>query len=191
MDFSSLTFEEMYQAVLQNNDDYDTLFFYAVTSTGIYCRPSCRSKAPKAENTVFFQFGADAQAAGYRPCKRCRSDLLDYQPMRDIAAQRKALMDSLPTEGRCWSQATDALGLSQKRLAEIFKAEYGVTPRGYVSDLRHREAQRQLAETDAEIIDIAYAVGFGSLSAFYKFFSERAGCSPAAYRKAHLPASKN
>ncbi len=179
----TLTFEEMYEAVLQNNESYDNIFFYAVKSTGIYCRPSCKSKAPKVENTEFFKNAEDALLAGYRPCKRCRSDLLSYKPMKDIAQKLKKLIDSMYYEINELHNEMEKIPLSNKRMVEIFKDEYGVTPSSYVNDLRFTEAKRLLEKSNDEIIDIAFAVGFGSLSAFYRFFKERANMSPAAYRK--------
>ncbi len=182
-DTSHMTFDEMHEAVIKNDESYDTVFFYAVKSTGIYCRPSCKSKAPKAENLEFFKTADEATATGYRPCKRCRSDLLDYKPMKEIAQRLKSLIDDMYNESKSLNTEMDNLGLSRKRMAEIFKDEYGVTPSVYVNNSRYKESMRLLKETDMEIIDIAYSVGFGSLSAFYKFFKERANMSPAAYRK--------
>ncbi len=178
-----LAFDEMYDAVIQNEENYDAVFFYAVKSTGIYCRPSCKSKAPKAENIEFYKTAEEAMKAGYRPCKRCRSDLLDYKPMKDMAEKLKNLIDAMFCEACDLNNEMDKIGLSRKRMVEVFKEEYGVTPSGYVNDLRYQEARRLLEQTDNEVIDIAYSVGFSSLSAFYKFFKERAKLSPAAYRK--------
>ncbi len=178
-----MTFDERYEAVIQNDENYDNMFFYAVKSTGIYCRPSCKSKAPKAENVVFFKTSKEAVEAGYRACKRCRSDLLDYKPMKKIAENLKMLIDDMFKEAENLNTEMEKLGLSRKRMVEVFKEEYGVTPSGYVNDLRYLEARRLLEQTDIEVIDIAYFVGFGSLSAFYKFFKERANMSPAAFRK--------
>ncbi len=178
-----LTSKEMYEAVLQNNESYDSVFFYAVKSTGIYCRPSCKSKAPKVENTEFFKSAEDALLAGYRPCKRCRSDLLDYKPMKDIAVKLKNLIDSMYYEINELHSEMEKIPLSNKRMVELFKEEYGITPSSYVNDLRLKEAKRLLEESNVEIIDIAFAVGFGSLSTFYRFFTERTNMSPAAYRK--------
>ncbi len=183
MGISGMSFDEMYNAVLQNDESYDTVFFYAVKSTGIYCRPSCKSKAPKPENVEFFKTSDEARSAGYRPCKRCRSELLDYKPMKEIALKLKNLIDDMFADVKDLNTQMDKLGLSRKRMVEVFKDEYGVTPSGYVADLRYKEARRLLEQTDNEIIDVAYSVGFGSLSAFYKFFKERADMSPAAYRK--------
>jgi AraC family transcriptional regulator of adaptative response / methylphosphotriester-DNA alkyltransferase methyltransferase len=129
----NMTDDEKWMAVMENNASYDGLFFYAVSSTGIYCRPSCKSKTPKRENILFFGTAGGAATAGFRPCNRCRSDLLDYQPVKEIA----------------------------------------------------EKARRLLAETDDEIIDIVYSTGFGSLSAFYRFFKSNAGQPPSGYRKQH------
>ncbi len=181
-----MTWEEMYEAVINNDQNYDTLFFYGVSSTGIYCRPSCKSRAPKKENIVFFYTAEQARAAGYRPCKRCRSDLLEYKPMQDMAEKIKKLMDAMPLEATQLQGEMNALGLSRKRVVEIFKDAYGVTPHAYMNDLRFAEAKALLEHSDAEIIDIAFSVGFGSVSAFYTFFKARAKLSPAAYRKENL-----
>ncbi len=180
---SNLSYEQMYQAVASNDENYDTLFLYAVKSTGIYCRPSCKSKTPKIENIEFFETSLAAKKAGYRPCKRCRSDLLEYKPMQEIALKLKDLIDDLFSDVDMLSDEINKIGLSRKRVVEIFKEEYGITPSRYVNELRYMEATRLIINTNKEIIDIAYLVGFGSLSAFYKFFKERAKMSPIAYRK--------
>ena len=84
-----MTEDEMYEAVITNDANYDGLFFYAVKSTGIFCRPSCRSKKPLRENVCYFSYAGEAMKAGFRPCKRCRSDLLSYHPMEEIAGMVK------------------------------------------------------------------------------------------------------
>ncbi len=174
---------EMYDAVISNDENYDTVFFYAVKSTGIYCRPSCKSRAPKAENIEYFKTADEAASAGYRPCKRCRSDLPLYNPTKNIANKLKNLIDDMFKEAESLNSQMDKLGLSRKRMVEVFKEEYGKTPSGYLNDLRYKEAVRLLEQTDNEVIDIAYSVGFSSLSAFYNFFKERANMTPVAYRK--------
>ncbi len=178
-----MTFDEMYSAIIENDENYDTLFFYAVKSTGIYCRPSCKSKIPQKKNVEFFNTLDEASQAGYRPCKRCRSDLLNYQPMKEIAEKLKKLIDKMYNESKELNSEMKKIGLSHKRMVEVFKEEYGITLSGYVNDLRFNEAKRQLAMTDVDIIEVAHAVGFSSLSSFYRFFKERAKVSPAVYRK--------
>lgn len=84
-----MTKDEMWNAVCNSDENYDGLFFYAVKTTGIFCRPSCKSKIPKKENICYFTSAEDAEKAGFRPCKRCRSDLLAYEPMSEIAVEVK------------------------------------------------------------------------------------------------------
>ena len=173
----------MWEAVIQNDSSYDGVFFYAVKTTGIYCRPSCKSKPPKRENLCFFLTAQEARAAGFRPCKRCRSDLLDYQPMREIAEKVKAKIDHAFAEQEKFNHELAEIGLSPRRVVEVFKAEYGVTPKAYSDSLRLKEAQRLLLDTDTKVIDIAYQIGFGSLTAFYSFFKKETGKTPNEYRK--------
>ena len=180
-----MTQEEMWKAVTQNDAACDGVFFYAVGSTGIYCRPSCKSKLPKRENVRFFDTAQEAQAAGFHPCKRCRSDLAAYEPARETAQKAKRLLDELFCTQCNLNAELRHLGLSPRRMAEIFREEYGVTPSEYANNLRLDEAKRLLVQSDDRIIDIAYAIGFGGLSSFYRFFKNGTGLSPAAYRKEH------
>ncbi|MDX9871879.1 MAG: Ada metal-binding domain-containing protein [Clostridia bacterium] len=178
-----MTQEEMWKAISENDASYDGMFFYAVKSTGIYCRPSCKSKRPKRENVCFFDTAEQARAAGFRPCKRCRSDLLEYRPMKEIAEKVKRLLDDSFCRSCELNQELRQLGVSQRRMVEIFKEAYGVTLFEYMNNLRLEEAKRLLADTADEIIDIAYSIGFGGLSSFYRFFKNSTGLSPAAYRR--------
>jgi AraC family transcriptional regulator of adaptative response / methylphosphotriester-DNA alkyltransferase methyltransferase len=178
-----MTDDEKLDAFLRHDASYDGLFFIAVKTTGIYCRPSCKSKPPKRENFLFIDTGDEARAAGFRACKRCRPDLLEYQPIRDIAEKAKKLIDEAFREKRKLDTQLRDIGVTQHRITEIFKEQYGVTLFEYMNRLRLEEAKRLLLKTNNEIINIAYSVGFESLSAFYRFFKNGAGQSPAAYPK--------
>ncbi len=113
--------QEMWEAVQNSNADYDGLFFYAVKTMGIFCRPSCRSKIPKKENICYFHSADEARRAGFRPCKRCRSDFLEYQPMREIAAEIKQKLYSAMKESNQFEM--EDMGLTTRRLTDIFKQE--------------------------------------------------------------------
>lgn len=186
-----MTEEEMYDAVVNNDGNYDGLFFYGVNSTGIFCRPSCPSKKPLRENVRFFQTAAEAKTAGFRPCKRCRSDLLSYHPMEEIAGLVKERLDALYEEQSAWNEGVQGLGLSRRRAVEVFKAAYGMTPKAYMDELKLNEAKRLLTETDRHVVDIAAGVGFGGLSTFNRFFQQRVGCTPREYRRQVRESDRN
>lgn len=178
-----MTLKEKWNAVKQNDESCDGIFFYAVKSTGIFCRPSCKSRLPKRDNVEFFNTSEKALAAGYRPCKRCRPDLLEYKPVQEVAKKAKMLIDNFFAAKQELDREIKRLGVTQHRMIRIFKEQYGVTPSEYMNELRIEEARFRLASTDESIIDIAYSVGFNSLSAFYRLFRKITGVSPANYRR--------
>lgn len=137
-----MTEAEMWRAVVENDASCDGRFFYAVQSTGIYCRPSCKSKPPRRENIRFFETARQAESAGFCPCKRCRSDLADYQPVREIAKKAKKLLEDSFYEGCALNRELRQLGVSRRRMAEIFREEYGLTLSEYAGNLRGLEAKR-------------------------------------------------
>ena len=179
-----MTNEEMTRAALANDANFDGVFWYGVKSTGIYCRPSCASRSPKAENMVFFASPQAAGQAGYRPCKRCRPDLKEYQPVQELARKMKAVIDDGFAQKAVMFEALKQLGVSPRRAIEIFKESYHTTPGAYADSLRIAQARRRLRETDETVLDIALSLGFESLSAFYSLFGKAVEMPPAAYRRA-------
>ena len=139
-----MTEEEMWEAVRNSDENYDGLFFYAVRTTGIFCRPSCKSKLPRKENICYFASAKQARASGFRPCKRCRSDLLEFQPMQEIAEEVRKKLDEAIAADKVLS--FKELGLTPRRLTEIFKWEYGMTPKEYIDALRLHTAERMLVQ---------------------------------------------
>lgn len=177
-----LSEQEKWQAVLHCDPAYDGRFFYGVKTTGIFCRPSCRSKAPLRKNVEFFARAADARAQGLRPCKRCRPDLPSYRPDRDLTLQARQIFDAYFADRTRLSAAIRQLAVSRNHLIRLFRQQFGVTPADYLQSLRLRQAAADLA-AGGDILDIAAGAGFGSISSFYTCFRKHFGLSPAAYRR--------
>jgi AraC family transcriptional regulator of adaptative response / methylphosphotriester-DNA alkyltransferase methyltransferase len=177
--------DQKWEAVLRNDEHCDGLFFYGVTSTKIFCRPSCKSRLPLKRNVVYFDNVRQAEQAGHRPCKRCRPELLKYQPVREMADKIKLLLDNYFPRQKVLSRGMKQIGVSYRRAIHIFKEYYGVTPKKYYDHLRIAEVKKKLIQTNDKIIDIAYSAGFQSLAAFYAFFYKNVNSSPSKYRKEH------
>ena len=178
-----MTDRQRWQAVLDNDRRYDGAFFYGVASTGIFCRPSCPSRPPRRDRVRFFPTADAALAAGVRPCKRCRPDLTDFSPGQDVAAEAMALLHRHFRDQADLSAALNGLGLSRRRLADLFQAAYGTTLHGCLGTLRVTEACRLLRETDRSVGDIAQQVGYENQSKFSKVFRETFQILPTEYRR--------
>ncbi len=186
-----MTEHEKWDAVVRADAEADGAFFYAVRSTGIFCRPSCRSRKPSPENVRFFDRAEDAVSAGFRPCKRCRPDLIVYLPDQEVTERAKAAIRENLADKKQASEALSRLGLTRHRLDQVFRAREGVSPAEYLNRLRLDEAARALRETSRSSLDIAQSLGFESPSAFADFFKKRAGASPRAFRKGELSLPKS
>jgi AraC family transcriptional regulator of adaptative response / methylphosphotriester-DNA alkyltransferase methyltransferase len=168
-----MTDNERWKAVSENDKNYDGIFLYGVKTTKIFCRPSCKSKLPLKKNTVYFETKEEAEQDGYRPCKRCRPDILKYQPIEEIAEKAKLLIHAYFTERQKLARELERVGASYHRMANIFKEYFCMTPKDYYDNLRLVEAKNKLVNTDEKIINIAYDSGFQSLSAFYNLFRKK------------------
>jgi AraC family transcriptional regulator of adaptative response/methylated-DNA-[protein]-cysteine methyltransferase len=168
-------------AVVRRDPRADGRFFYAVRTTGIYCRPSCGSRRARPENVQFFATGAAAVQAGYRPCKRCRPD----QPATDKQQAAKvadicrwiASADSTPTLARLAARA----GMSPFHFHRVFKAATGVTPRAYAAAHRASRVRSELGR-GGTVTDAIYGAGYGSNGRFYETADAVLGMTPSAYR---------
>lgn len=179
----TLTEEEKWNAVVQCNRNYDGIFFYGVKTTGIFCKPSCKSKEPKRSNIKFFDNIGDAYAYGLRPCKRCRPDLLDFNPIEDFIKKAKDIFDTYYANHEKLKLELSKLGVSQNHLIQLFHKKYKITPVKYLNQLRIEKALHLLATTDKSIMNIALLCGFQSLSNFYDSFKRQVGITPKEYRK--------
>jgi AraC family transcriptional regulator of adaptative response / methylphosphotriester-DNA alkyltransferase methyltransferase len=174
--------DERWNAITRNEKSCDGLFYYAVRTTGIFCRPSCPSKLPSRENVLFFDTQEEALKQGFRPCKRCRPDIPGYMPMEEMVERTKVLIERYFREKERLHEEMGKLGISKNHLARIFYRCYGKTPLAYTNELRFHEAIMLLQTTNDSISSIAYASGFGSLSAFYSDFRKKSGLTPNEFR---------
>ncbi|HWR61248.1 MAG TPA: Ada metal-binding domain-containing protein [Clostridia bacterium] len=180
---SPIADNDKWQAVLNCDKRFDGLFLYGVRTTGIFCRPSCKSKVPDRGNVLFFDSSAAAMEAGFRPCKRCCPDKESFEPERELVERARKLFDSGFESPGGMNSAAKQLGVSMSYLTRLFRKQLGVTPVRYVAGLRIDKAAELLAGTDKDILDIAYEAGFRSLSSFYRSFRGMTGCTPKKYRK--------
>jgi AraC family transcriptional regulator, regulatory protein of adaptative response / methylated-DNA-[protein]-cysteine methyltransferase len=175
--------ENYWDAVAERDRTMDGVFFYAVMSTGIYCRPSCPSKRPRRENVVFFRAREAAERAGFRPCKRCKPDSvgqhdLNAQLVEKVCRYIDTHADdlvTLETLGR-------ALGISPFYLQRTFKALTGITPRAYADSRRLHSLKAGLRDGHS-VTRSLYDAGYGSSSRLYEHASAQLGMTPARYRK--------
>lgn len=172
-----------WDAVAARDASMDGVFFYAVISTGVYCRPSCPSKRPRRENVVFFRAREAAQQAGFRPCKRCNPDLIGRpDPNAQIVEKVCRYIDTHTDEPVTLDALSRALGISPFYLQRTFKAATGITPRAYADSRRLNSLKAGLREGHT-VTRSLYDAGYGSSSRLYEHASAQLGMTPARYRK--------
>jgi AraC family transcriptional regulator of adaptative response/methylated-DNA-[protein]-cysteine methyltransferase len=167
----------MMSALEERDRSQDGQFVFAVKTTGIYCRPSCPAKRPKPGNIAFFATNNDAEAAGFRACKRCRPD----EVSRDEAAVKLAL-DAIRNCDR--TPALDELarlaGYSPTHLQRIFKRATGLSPASYSRAIRGERAREALSR-ESRVGDAIYDAGFEAPSRFYDAVKGKLGMAPSAW----------
>ncbi|MES2935840.1 MAG: bifunctional DNA-binding transcriptional regulator/O6-methylguanine-DNA methyltransferase Ada [Pseudomonadota bacterium] len=170
-----------WDAVVARNPEADGSFYYSVKTTGVYCRPSCAARLAKPENVRFHASCADAENAGFRPCKRCKPE----QPSQ--AAQYAAIVTEACRiiEAAENAPALDALaaqvGLSSYHFHRIFKQITGLTPRQYAAAQREQKMRNQL-DAKGSVTAAIFNAGYHSNSRFYEKSDQVLGMTPTSYR---------
>lgn len=174
-----LSENEMKNAVVQRDSHFDGQFYYGVISTGVFCMPSCSSKAANSENLRFFFDIESAMQAGFRPCKRCNPVGTEDRALKliDIARYIECHAEDKIT----LTQLGDNAGLSPSRLQRTFKEMFGVSPKHYQDAVRLRKFKRSLKEGEG-VTDAIYSSGYGSISRVYGEESRSIGMAPKVYR---------
>lgn len=177
----------LYAAFIAKDSRFDGRFFVGISSTGIYCRPVCRARQPKAENYTFYATAAQAEQEGYRPCLLCRPELAPGTSITDATA-RLAHKAARVLEEKCGTgegleEIAGSLGCTDRHLRRVFTKEYNVTPLQYLQTCRLLLAKGLLTDTNLNVIDVAMASGFGSLRRFNDVFKKNYQLTPMSLRK--------
>ncbi|MBS4218289.1 methylphosphotriester-DNA--protein-cysteine methyltransferase family protein [Bacillus sp. FJAT-49711] len=173
--------DEIWNAIVGNDHSYDNKFFYAIATTGIFCKPSCKSRIPNKENVYIFQNATEALKANFRPCKRCKptDKLLPDQAWVEQITEYIHLHD---TEPLTLQSIADSCHGSPHHLQRTFKRIKGVTPAQYIQERRIVKAIQALLETDQTMHEIAKSVGIPNTPYFITLFKKIIGSTPGEYR---------
>lgn len=183
-----LAAEIMWAAVQDCDRAYDGVFVYAVRTTGVFCRPSCKSRKPHRENVLFFPSSAEAIRAGFRPCKRCQPHVHDAYDAHVLTVRRAEECIRTRPDASV-AELCDALALDRTTLSRALNRVCGMSPSRWMERQRIHNAEALLRNTDLPVLDVAMKSGFHSASAFYRAFRRTLRCSPADYRRAHREAA--
>ncbi len=183
---SALDDERRYQAAVSKDPRFDGVFFIAVTSTGIYCRPSCPAITPKRENMRFHRSAAAAQEAGFRACKRCRPDASPGSPEWNIRADVVGRAMRLIADGVIDRDGVEGLasrlGYEQRQVRRLVTAELGAGPLAIARAQRAQTARILVETTALPLSEIAFAAGFASIRQFNATIREVFAVTPSQLR---------
>jgi AraC family transcriptional regulator of adaptative response / DNA-3-methyladenine glycosylase II len=181
-----LDFERCYRAVDSRDERFDGWFVTCVTSTGIYCRPSCPAMTPKRENVRFLPSAAAAQREGFRACLRCRPDAApgspDWNYRADVVGRAMRLIADGVVDRDGVPGLAARLGYTQRHLGRLLHAEVGASPLALARAQRAQTARILIETTSLGLADIAFAAGFGSVRQFNDTIREIYGRAPSVLR---------
>jgi AraC family transcriptional regulator, regulatory protein of adaptative response / methylated-DNA-[protein]-cysteine methyltransferase len=174
--------ETAWTAVLERDARFDGQFVYAVDSTRIYCRPTCPSRRPQRINVRFFGGPEEAEAAGYRACRRCRPR--QGEESSQTAAVRRAceFLEANLEESPTLSDLAEAVEMSPWHLHRTFKAVLGMSPRQYAARLKAERFRGEVRRGES-VAGATYGAGYGSSSRLYETADASLGMTPGAYRR--------
>jgi AraC family transcriptional regulator, regulatory protein of adaptative response / DNA-3-methyladenine glycosylase II len=187
--------DHCYPALLARDARFDGQWFVGVTSTGVYCRPICRVRAPRRENCRFFPSATLAEAARFRPCLKCRPELAPaarpwstMDAAEVLAREAARWLDECAPEEASLPALAAHLGVSERHVRRVFTTVHGVAPLQYLQTRRLLLAKQLLTDTRLPIGEVALAAGFSSLRRFNAAFQEHYRLSPSALRKGGVEA---
>lgn len=183
----STDFDRCYRAVRSRDARFDGRFYTAVTSTGIYCRPSCPAQTPRRENVRFYPHAAAASAAGFRACRRCRPDTApgsrEWDARGDLAARALRMVADGTVDAEGVGGLAHRLAVSERHLHRVLVTEVGAGPLALARTRRAQTARLLIDNTDLPLTTVCFAAGFASVRQFNDTMRAEFGCPPGELRR--------
>ena len=176
------TNDQCWEALLRRDPQADDAFFYAVKTTGVYCRPTCVARLPNRRNVEFFLSWSDAERAGYRACRRCHPQRQSSRSLIPEAMAQACRLIEEADEPPSLRELASVTGFSSFHFQRLFKQTVGVTPKAYAIARRARRFAENLRE-DRTVTQAIYEAGFGSSSRCYEKATRHLGMTPSQYRR--------
>ena len=173
--------DSRWSAVRRRDRAADGTFVCAVRTTGVYCRPSCAARTPRRENVTFHATCADAERAGFRPCKRCRPNEASLAERQAAAVAKACQLIDEAEELPSLDDLARAANLSRFHFHRVFKAVTGLTPKGYAAAHRGQRVRDELRQSDS-VTSAIYGAGFNSNGRFYAAAPDLLGMTPTEFR---------
>ena len=173
--------DRRWAAVVARDAAFDGTFYYSVATTGVYCRPSCPSRQAKRSNVQFHKTGADAEAAGFRACKRCKPDQPAPGAQHAAKVAQACRLIETAEETPKLDELAQAVGISPYHFHRMFKSIVGVTPKAYATAHRNSRVRKQLGRSKT-VTTAIYESGYNSNGRFYATSSEVLGMTPTDFR---------
>jgi AraC family transcriptional regulator of adaptative response / DNA-3-methyladenine glycosylase II len=176
--------EHLYERIQAKDKAFDGQVLTGVLTTGIYCLPSCPARKPLAANVRFFQDEAAAQAAGLRPCKRCRPEAFYQGEDADLSRLERAmaLAAADPAAFPGVEALAEVAGVGVTKLKTLFRKHAHQQPAAFLQRIRIQRACSRLVAGSADLADLAFDAGYESASGFHEAFRRQTGLSPGTYR---------
>jgi AraC family transcriptional regulator, regulatory protein of adaptative response / methylated-DNA-[protein]-cysteine methyltransferase len=185
---ATITENSRWQAVLDRDGASDGKFVFAVSSTGVYCRPSCPSRRPRRENVTFFGRPQEAESAGFRACLRCRPKTVTGNPRQAMVKAICRFIEQHLDEPVSLAQLGAEFRQSPFHLQRTFKGELGITPKEYADSCRMR-GFRQKLKAGQTVTRAMHEAGYSSTSRLYERTTSELGMEPAKYRRGAIAAA--
>ncbi|HWN40074.1 MAG TPA: bifunctional DNA-binding transcriptional regulator/O6-methylguanine-DNA methyltransferase Ada [Gammaproteobacteria bacterium] len=177
----SVTDDPRWARIVARDKTADGHFWYSVSTTGVYCRPSCPSRTANPGNVVLHPTLASAKATGFRPCRRCNPDGPSSEVENAALVAHACRMIEQSADAPSLDELADTIGLSPSHFHRVFKAATGLTPKGYAAAHRAKKLRHELS-SGGSVTDAMYGAGFNSSGRFYEKSTDLLGMKPSRYR---------